>query len=285
MEDHVLQTEFGDLYTAISRPSDAKSNTPALLLLHGQGFSSRVFGPLIEHSPSLTKSHSVIVFDYPGHGRSTNAPDPSQANYHYGYACAAVKVLQHYQVTDVIVLGWSVGGHVALELISALAAASVPIDIHGIMICGTPPVPKQQISGFKKDGADVSALFSPDATDEDLSKVADTLIQTRPVPQFIIDDLQRLDHRAGRSMIVKHMEGSSSDQVELLHQFKGKWVAVVNGADEPMLDLDSVEETCKGALRLWRGECVRLKGQGHAPMFDDPAGFAKLFGEFVADCS
>jgi pimeloyl-ACP methyl ester carboxylesterase len=196
-------------------------------------------------------------------------------------------VLDHYKVTDVIILGWSMGGHVALELISVLAADSQPAskNIRGILISGTPPVPRQQITGFKQGGVDISALFNPDASREELIKTAYPIIKTRPMPQWVFDDILRTDRLAGRTMVAKFMEGLCSDQIDLIHQFQGNWIAIVNGAEEPMLDLDHTDEMCADAPRLWQGKCIRLEGQGHAGLFDEPEAFATVFSDFVADCS
>ncbi|KAH8649356.1 alpha/beta hydrolase fold protein [Xylariales sp. PMI_506] len=282
MQEHKIETEFGTLWTACSEPQVPVQSNPAILFLHGNSTSSRIFDPLLS-SPELQQNHKLVVFDYPGHGRSSDAPDPERSYYQYAYAEAALEVLRYYNIKQVIVLGWSLGGHVALELVSVVANTQSPVDIHiaGIMITGTPPVPKQKITGFRKD-ADVSALFKPDASEEELASVASVLTKSAP-PSWLIEDILRTNRLAGRTMAIKFMEGKCSDQVKILHDFRDGWIAVVNGGSEPLLDLDYCDSVCKGAPRLWRGECVRLKDQGHTPFFDDPEEYLQLFTDFLKD--
>lgn len=282
MQEHKIETEFGTLWTACSEPPATLKSNPAILYLHGNSASSRVFDSLLS-SPELRESHKLIVFDYPGHGRSLDAPDPDRSYYQYAYAEAALEVLRYYGVKQVIVLGWSLGGHVALELVSVLANSKNPTDIRivGIMITGTPPVPKQKIIGFRKD-VDLSALFNPEASKEDLAKVADILTKSAP-PTWLVEDILRTNRLAGRTMAAKFMEGKCSDQIKIVHDFKEGWIAVVNGGSDPILDLDYCDSVCKRAPRLWRGECIRLNDQRHASFFDDPEGFLMLFSDFVKD--
>jgi pimeloyl-ACP methyl ester carboxylesterase len=54
------------------------------------------------------------------------------------YAHAAIELLKELGVKEVIVLGWSLGGHVGIEMISLAPAAG--LKIMGLMIVGTPPV-------------------------------------------------------------------------------------------------------------------------------------------------
>ncbi|KAI1127448.1 alpha/beta hydrolase fold protein [Nemania abortiva] len=279
MQEQKIETEFGTLWTACSEPQASSNTNPAILFLHGNSVSSRIFEPLMS-SPELKDNYKLIVFDYPGHGRSSDAPDPNRSYYQYAYAEATLEVLRHYNVTQVILLGWSLGGHVALEFVSVLADTKKPIDLNivGIMITGTPPVPKQQITGFQKD-ADLSALFNPEASREDLIKVASRFTKAAP-PDWLVEDVLRTNRSAGRTMGAKFMEGLCSDQIKILHDFKGS-IAVVNGGSEPFLDLDYCDSVCKGAPRLWHGECVRLRDEGHAPFFDNPQGFLTVFLDFV----
>ncbi|KAI1149837.1 alpha/beta hydrolase fold protein [Nemania diffusa] len=283
MQEQKIETEFGTLWTASSEPQASSNSNPAILFLHGNAVSSRIFEPLMS-SPELKDNYKLIVFDYPGHGRSSDAPDPNRSYYQYAYAEAALEVLRHYNIKQVILVGWSLGGHVALELVSVLADTKKPIDLQiaGILITGTPPVPKQQITGFQKD-ADLSALFNPEASREDLIKVASGFTNATPTPEWLVEDVLRTDRVAGRTMGGKFMEGLCSDQVKIVHDFKGS-IAVVNGGAEPFLDLDYCDSVCKGAPRLWRGECVRLKDEGHAPFYDNPQGFLTVFLDFVNSC-
>jgi pimeloyl-ACP methyl ester carboxylesterase len=285
MQEHNIETEFGTLWTACSEPQTTSQSNPAILFLHGNSVSARIFEPFLSNK-ELKENYKLIVFDYPGHGRSSDAPDPNRSYYQYAYAEAAAEVLRHYKVNQVIVFGWSLGGHVALELVSVLAGDKSLADVRiaGIMVTGTPPAPKQQILGFRKDGADASALFKPEATREDLARVVSIITQSPAPPGWIVDDLVRTNRLAGRTMAAKFMEGKCSDQVKIVQGFRDGWLAVVNGGAEPLLDLDYCESVCKGAPRLWRGECIRLKDQGHTPFFDDPESFLKLFSDFVKDC-
>jgi pimeloyl-ACP methyl ester carboxylesterase len=92
MQEHKIETKFGALWTACSEPQAPFQSNPAILLLHGNSTSSRMFEPLLNHLESRG-DHKLLVFDYPGHGRSSDAPDPDRSYYQYAYAEAAVEVL------------------------------------------------------------------------------------------------------------------------------------------------------------------------------------------------
>lgn len=116
--------------------SEAGSGSPALLLLHGNSFCKKIWKHILRSD--LAKSHRIIAFDLPGHGDSSNAPNPDKDYTQPGYARAAVELLTKLRIQEVICLGWSLGGHNAIEMIPIAPAAGVTIK--GIMIVGTPPV-------------------------------------------------------------------------------------------------------------------------------------------------
>jgi pimeloyl-ACP methyl ester carboxylesterase len=68
MEEHILKTDFGDLYTAVSRPEKASKPNPSILLLHGNSIGSRIFERLIQSDSNIRQTHEIVVFDFPGHG-------------------------------------------------------------------------------------------------------------------------------------------------------------------------------------------------------------------------
>lgn len=82
---------------------------PPLLLLHGWAMSSAVFGEALQN---LSNEFCVLVPDLPGHGQSTAGKDYSLDS--------LVKELavwiEGLDLTDVRLLGWSLGGQIALRL-------------------------------------------------------------------------------------------------------------------------------------------------------------------------
>lgn len=102
---------------------------PALLLLNGTG------SPMADWDPAflagLARDRRVIVFDYPGLGRSGDAPGrlsfPAMAD----WTAALIAALR---LTRPDVLGWSMGGFVAQQL-----AIRHPGSVGRLVLAGTNP--------------------------------------------------------------------------------------------------------------------------------------------------
>ncbi|KAK3079524.1 hypothetical protein LTS18_004645, partial [Coniosporium uncinatum] len=84
-------TPHGRLNISVSGTPTTDSAT--ILLIHGNSSDSRIWHPLLSVSP-LSKTHRIIIWDLPGHGESSDAPDPGITYTMPGYAQAAVDVLK-----------------------------------------------------------------------------------------------------------------------------------------------------------------------------------------------
>ena len=126
--------------------SEVGNSEPVLLLIHGNSFCKKIWRHIL-NSP-LSKSHRIIAFDLPGHGESSNATNPEQDYTQPGYARATVELLTKLGVKEAIVFGWSLGGHIGIEMIPLAPVAR--LKIRGLMIVGTPPVGYGDLDkGFK----------------------------------------------------------------------------------------------------------------------------------------
>src|SRR5580698_5383739 len=106
---------------------------PAVLLLHGNSSCKEVFRRQFESA--LGAEFRLIACDLPGHGASSNAHDPASGYILSGYAQAAVELLRQLGVARAAVYGWSLGGHIAMDMMSRYPGLA------GVMTSGAPPVP------------------------------------------------------------------------------------------------------------------------------------------------
>src|SRR5215470_11711616 len=112
-----------------------------VLLIHGNSFCRGVFR--YQMQGEIAKNRRLIAFDLPGHGQSANAVDPKRSYTRPGLADAAIELLDTLGVAEAIVFGWSLGGHIGIEMIPRFPG------MRGLMISGAPPVGRNQMSkGF-----------------------------------------------------------------------------------------------------------------------------------------
>jgi pimeloyl-[acyl-carrier protein] methyl ester esterase len=83
-----------------------RGSGPPIVLLHGWALNSRVFDPLIER---LSEGMSVYAIDLPGHGASPWPP-------RFSDLASLAAVVADALPPRAVVLGWSLGALVALEL-------------------------------------------------------------------------------------------------------------------------------------------------------------------------
>jgi pimeloyl-ACP methyl ester carboxylesterase len=98
-------------------------NDQVLLLLHGAGGSHLIWPQVLRH----LSGHRVIALDLPGHGQSDGWGRRLVSH----YAAAVMSFIQALDIPEVIVLGHSLGGAIALDL-----ATNFPETIRGLVGIG-----------------------------------------------------------------------------------------------------------------------------------------------------
>ena len=276
-----VPTPYGALALTSTHPLPLAKPLPAILFLHGNSSSSRIFHPLFR-SRLATPTRALLAFDLPGHGASTDAPDPEDAYTMPAYARAAALVLHHAGVTDVVVVGWSLGGHNGIEMLALSAAEAHGVTVRGLVMTGTPPTARgNPDAGFRAvPGMRYSA--ARDLSDEECRDMAKGAVGRVNVQPWMAEATRRTDGRAREVVWRRWREGYGCDQMEVVGRKGGPLVAVINGTDEYAVSLDFVDGIKYG--NLWKEKCFRIDGATHAPFWEKEEEYLELLDEFVQDC-
>lgn len=260
-----LETTHGNI--AFKESSGAG---PAVLFIHGNSACKEVFD--LQLDGALGHRYRMIAFDLPGHGESSDAPEPEHSYHIAAYADVALMLLEHLGVRRCAIVGWSLGGHIGIELLTR------DLDVAGLLITGTPPV--------GKDPADIVAGFLPSPhmeltgrehfSDADVVAYADET--TGIAEDFVQRAVRRTDGRARRIMMESAVAGRNADQRELV-ETSAVPLAVVTGADEPFVNnayLASLDYA-----NLWEKQIHVIAGSGHAPFRDAREEFDPILARFL----
>jgi pimeloyl-ACP methyl ester carboxylesterase len=215
--------------------------------------------------------------DLPGHGTSSDAINPERTYNIPGYADAVIETLEQMGVRQFVAYGWSLGGHVLLEMMPRNPG------MVGLMITGTPPVgrtPEEIQSGFKATPA-IMLAGKPDLTPEEVEMFGSAATGA-PLDPSVRDAIKRTDGRARGLMFASLFMGKGEDE-RVIAESSPVPLAIVNGADDPLVNVDYIDAIAY--RNLWDKHCYRLRGVGHAPFMQAPQTFNAIFSRFVAEMS
>jgi pimeloyl-ACP methyl ester carboxylesterase len=270
VQTSVLPTSFADIAVW-----DSGAAGPVVLMIHGNSSRKEVFRHQFD-SP-LGRRLRLIAMDLPGHGGSSDARDPGVAYTLNGYADAAVEVLDRLAVARATVFGWSLGGHVGLNMIARFAGMT------GLMISGTPPVPGD-MGGFAlgfQQNEHMALAGSKDWAPGDAETYARaTAGAGAPFEPFMLEAALRTDGAARECFFADALAGGADDQRRIAETADIP-LAIVNGAADAFINAGYFE-TVRYA-NLWDGRVFSLEGVGHAPFWEAADRFNPLLERFVAE--
>ena len=243
-----------------------------VLLIHGNSSCKEVFRQQFEGSLS---GYRLIAFDLPGHGESDDARDPEWAYTVPGYADVAMQLLASFGIDRAVVFGWSLGGHIGLEMLGQ------GYDAGGLMIVGTPPLSggifgmlrgfRSQLDLLLATKSRLSARETDQFLNACLGPEADPLFRAM---------ISRTDPRARPILARSMIAGSGCNQRRIAEQ-SAVPIAVVNGSREPFARLEYLAGL--NYANLWDGQCHVIDGMGHAPFIEAPNVFNPLLSRFIRD--
>ncbi len=247
---------------------------PAIVLVHGNSSSKCAFRELLVQ-PAL-RERRMIALDLPGCGESLDAPDD-----HYTIPALARTLIEAIRRLALAerpwLVGWSLGGHVALE-----AIAQNPNFLRALVLTGTPPCGP----GL----ADVATTFHPSELmavttgefppDELLVRYVTALYGTSSPPPELTSAARRFHGRLRRIFSEHWMQGHEGTPQRDIVATWPRPIAVIQGDQEPFFDnLQLARNTWKN---LWRHQTQFVPNAGHAPFHQRPSEYAQLLIDFVS---
>ncbi len=170
----------------------AEGTGPTVLMLHGIGGNHAAFGPQMRTLAAA--GYQAVAWDMPGYGDSAVIDPYSFA----GLAEACIHLIEHLKNGPVILLGHSMGGMVAQEVIARRADLA-----RAVVLCGTSPS-----FGRKPDGTVsqawqqqfITTRTGPLDAGQTMAQLAQTLVPqmagseaTAPDLQLAIDCMARVN--------------------------------------------------------------------------------------------
>jgi len=246
-----------------------------MLFIHGNSSSKIVFDKQLQSQ--LTERHRLVAIDLPGHGDSANANNPESDYTIAGYAKLLTEVTQHLELTNVVLVGWSLGGHIAIE------AVAQGLPAIGMVLSGTPPVgPGFELMAEAFNMAAMGNTSKADFSEQDVNDFANATIGGATlVTEELRQAVARTDGISREIMLQTSADPNSAhDQRQLVEQWQHP-IAVFQGADDVFIQSQYLDGL--NWKNLWHGKVQYFDNCGHAPFWQDSEQFNDLLQDFLQD--
>ena len=268
-EIRVITTSHADISVL-----DTLDGKESVVFIHANSLSKEIFD---EQLAAFAGNRRVIAIDLPGHGGSSDAADARRTYCLEGYADCVAVVLEAIGVERAVIVGWSLGGHVGLELTTRFPG------LLGLMALGTPPaehLADGSLAGFLPH-PQMGLLFAETLSDAEAAEFASLIGGFKGRPSRLwVDAVKRTHGLARKYMLEAFLAGPPRRQRELAERCAVP-LALVNGGADTLIDRDHIDSLTY--TNLWSGRQIVMPGQGHAPHVQAAAEFNRILGAFLDD--
>lgn len=250
-----------------------KSDKPVIVFIHGNTLSSEIFIKQLEDT-WLAANYNLIALDLPGYGGSDNSKNPEK-DYSEVFKSFLNEFYKSLNIKDAVFVGHSMGGNILLQSLDVLP------NPKAIVILGLLPLAKPFEPECALPNPAVPLFFQEILEEKSIQLIASSLFKpNKPIPEKIIEIIKRSDPLTRKYIGQTIFGGNYSDEKEILKNATLP-ILMVQGEKEQLVDIGYLGKWDIPAL--WKNKIHTIPASGHLTQYENPAGFNKLFKEFLID--
>ena len=234
-----------------------------ILFLHGNSHGHKSFRNQLQE-PKLS-DYRLIAVDLPGHGHSSHLSDYSLIE----LSSAINKFINFLQLEKVVIVGHSLGGHVAIHLLNYIRP-------DGILTFGTPPLsfPLSMV-GFLAN-THITPLGIESATPQELEALALELRYKGIDKKNLFEDYNQADKNLRTQIFQSVGFGKYFDELELLKNYTGNSMTIVS-SDDKIVNNEYIVGISEST-----NTTIKVLNCGHSPQLEIADQFNEALIDFVS---
>lgn len=236
-----------------------------IVFIHGNSHSKSTFEYQLNNSDF--NEYRLISFDLPGHGHSSVSD-----HYSIPYFTEVLEqLLLELNIKDYILVGHSLGGHIAMESLKSLNPA-------GIVIFGAPPIGAifNPLECYKSS-TELALLFKEDLNDTEIESLTKALYFEERERGQEKQDIKKVDPHFKVSFAQSIAENHYYNEIELLQKCRS--LTVFHGIHDHFLNSEYLLSL---DLKLWQSKVINFNA-GHNIHRESESLFNQQLHHFVKD--
>ncbi len=251
-----------------------RGDNPVIVCIHGNSLSREIFTPLLKNEKF--KKYGFLAYDLPGHGYSAVPANPEGLYSHEGYFSHLKGLLEVLSIDEVILLGVSLGGHIAVG-----SAARLGSVLKGLFVIGAPPI--SGLADFPEaflPMPDNTSFFSETLSDKQVAIWTDALTSRSEIKALFSENIKNTDGRA-RSLLFQNINKNGFPSEHAIYQSLKVPLRVVFGAEDRIVNIKYVQTA---RIKELLGEhLMMLDACDHIPDWAIDTGYSAELENFMED--
>ncbi len=258
----------------ISYRETNKDSEKVIVLVHGNSQNSSIFEK--QFKDKNLSSFRLIAPDLPGHGNSFSLESSDKYSLLF-YAKILIEFIESLKLDNYILVGQSLGGHIATETLDTL-------DAKGILIFGSPLLsnPPDLASAFLPNEI-TSYFFKKELDTNKIDSLVRESLNSPPLEQdllFLRNIIKQSDGHVRESLAETLPQLIFKDEIKIIEETNIP-VAILHPENDKFINGQYYNRL--RIKNLWNNDVIRIKESGHFLNWDQPDIFNNTLNDFALD--
>lgn len=270
-----MTSRFVNLLGGNTHYTEHGNGRHVVLCLHGNSSSADAFA---HFSNALPPAFRLICVDFPGHGRSDGA-DAYQPFFSFqGLATFVVGLVKALDIEPVAIVGHSMGGHVAAQLLPHLPSLRALLLISSPPIAGAAALPR-----FFQKNAPTDLIFARTLDSPQVHALARAFANAdSPIEALTLieRDIRRTDGVFREVLGVSLNSATVEDELATVRSAPAVRIALLGGSLDRFIERGYYNWVAD-ELELTPQDALVVDAAGHYPHLEAPQVTIDFFGRFL----